>query len=160
MKKNKVILYLAGLLSEADFHHNDLHRTASIALFCDKKLLLLRRGSTAPWMPLRWALTGGGIEENETPSQAAAREAHEEIGINISPNQLQEIMTKPDPDEGYIMTVHYHETKNPTVNLNYEHDQYKWCSYDECQKLNLVPNLMTIINVLKNKGYFGNQKPK
>lgn len=45
----------------------------------DSVLLLLRSGNTRDF-PLHWGLPGGGIEEGETPEQAAIRESQEETG--------------------------------------------------------------------------------
>ena len=47
----------------------------------DNRVLLLRRGMTAPWMPGRWNLPGGNVERGETPEQGAIREAEEEAGV-------------------------------------------------------------------------------
>ena len=52
---------------------------ASIAVFKDRKVLLVKRG-TAPFAGL-WSLPGGKIESRETPRQAACRELKEETGI-------------------------------------------------------------------------------
>ena len=49
----------------------------------DGCVLLLLRGPTDRWMPLRWNLPGGKIEPDETAAQAAAREVHEEAGLRI-----------------------------------------------------------------------------
>jgi len=43
-----------------------------------KKILLVKRRDVPVWV-----LPGGGIEEGETPLQAAIREAKEETGFNI-----------------------------------------------------------------------------
>jgi hypothetical protein len=45
-------------------------------------------------------------------------------------------------------------TNDSKVKLNFEHDKYVWCNYEECKELNLVPRLGNIINNLKNKGLF------
>jgi 8-oxo-dGTP pyrophosphatase MutT (NUDIX family) len=45
------------------------------------RVLLLLRGPTAPWMPNRWNLPGGGIEPGESPHEAAMRELWEETNL-------------------------------------------------------------------------------
>lgn len=45
------------------------------------RVLLLLRGPTAPWMPNRWNLPGGGVESGESPREAARREVLEEAGL-------------------------------------------------------------------------------
>jgi 8-oxo-dGTP diphosphatase len=47
------------------------------------RVLLLLRGPTDPWMPLRWNLPGGRIERGESVSEAGMRETREEAGLRI-----------------------------------------------------------------------------
>jgi 8-oxo-dGTP diphosphatase len=47
------------------------------------RVLLLLRGPTDPWMPLRWNLPGGRIERGESVSEAGMRETHEEAGLRV-----------------------------------------------------------------------------
>ena len=39
-----------------------------------------------------WNTTGGGIDEGETPAQAAARELVEETGLRVEPAELGEVV--------------------------------------------------------------------
>lgn len=50
----------------------------------DGRVLLLLRGPTDHWMPGRWNLPGGKIDPGESAAQAAAREAREEAGLQVS----------------------------------------------------------------------------
>lgn len=47
------------------------------------RVLLLLRGPTDPWMPLRWNLPGGKIERGESSIEAAMRETREEAGLYV-----------------------------------------------------------------------------
>lgn len=47
------------------------------------RVLLLLRGPTDPWMPLRWNLPGGRIEHGESASEAGMRETFEEAGLRV-----------------------------------------------------------------------------
>ena len=60
------------------------NETSIMALFHDGKLLILKRGSTAPWMPNKWSLVGGGVDEGESPSEAIVRETFEETGAIVT----------------------------------------------------------------------------
>jgi 8-oxo-dGTP pyrophosphatase MutT (NUDIX family) len=63
---------------------------ASVIVLRDAPLevLMLRRHSGASFMPNAWVFPGGIVEGEETPRQAAAREAHEEAGVALDPESL------------------------------------------------------------------------
>ena len=54
------------------------HFTASVYIFHEAKTLLLFHKKLQKWLP-----PGGHVETNETPSEAAIREAFEETGIEV-----------------------------------------------------------------------------
>ena len=74
-----------------------------------------------------WAFPGGHIEKDESPEQAAAREVHEEIGRQIDPETLQELIGVSGGFNTYRMPVQ--ESFIPV--LNEEHDDYVWAKGSE-----------------------------
>ncbi|HVE72043.1 MAG TPA: NUDIX hydrolase [Thermoanaerobaculia bacterium] len=52
------------------------------------EVLMLRRHAGASFMPNAWVFPGGTVDGDETPRQAAAREAHEEAGLVLDPESL------------------------------------------------------------------------
>ncbi len=54
------------------------HFTATVYIFHENKVLLHRHGKLGKWLP-----PGGHLELNETPPEAARREAKEETGLDI-----------------------------------------------------------------------------
>jgi 8-oxo-dGTP diphosphatase len=65
----------------------DLH-VAAVAIVRDRRVLMVTaRGREVHYMP------GGKIDPGESPAEAAAREAHEEVGIVLDPAALTEAFT-------------------------------------------------------------------
>jgi len=57
---------------------------------CGKRKVLLQRRQNTGFMDGLWDLScSGHVEHGESMSEAAAREAKEELGITITPNQLK-----------------------------------------------------------------------
>ncbi|MEP7099435.1 MAG: CoA pyrophosphatase [Burkholderiales bacterium] len=67
-------------------------------------LILTRRAETLRDHAGQWALPGGRIEPGETPEQAALRELHEEVAIELDPGtvlgRLDDFVTR----SGYVIT--------------------------------------------------------
>lgn len=106
-------------------------------------VLILQRGSTAPWMPDKWSLVGGGVEEGETPMDGAKREVQEEIGVDIY--DLTYFDEYYDTNVGKLI---YYYTKLPIgskVKLNWENQDYAWVNLKTINGFDFVPNVKNII---------------
>lgn len=117
-------------------------KTSVIGLLNDNKALILKRGSTAPWMPNKWSLVGGGIEEGENPKETIIRECLEEIGLK--PNNVSfdhKIMTV-DAGEIYYF---YGELESQNIKLDYENSNYKFITKDEINNYDFVPYIKEFI---------------
>lgn len=65
----------------------DHGRPVAMSVIADAgRVLLIRRRKREG--DLLWAFPGGGIEEGETPQQAAVREAAEEVGLVVSVSRV------------------------------------------------------------------------
>ena len=64
-----------------------LRSAAYLLLFRNKKILLLKRKNTG-WMDGHYSLPAGHLDGGETIAQTMSREAKEEIGITIEPENL------------------------------------------------------------------------
>lgn len=128
-------------------------KSATIAIVKDNKVLLLKRGDTAPWMPNKYCLVGGGIDENESLIDAVIRESQEEIGVSIQKSLIESFVVT--YKNNYSKTVFLTKVSDLNIRLNYEHSDHIWCDYDSCEKLYnqklLVPRLFSVIKTLAAK---------
>jgi 8-oxo-dGTP pyrophosphatase MutT (NUDIX family) len=97
-----------------------------VALHDGDQLLLLHRTGSDSWSDLWW-LPGGGVERNETPAAAAAREVEEETGFIISDVQyvmdVAELTKISDPFRVYLFAA---RVRSGAPRLNAEHDAWRW----------------------------------
>lgn len=107
----------------------------------NEKILLMKRADSKKMMPGRWEFPGGGVEEDETPEEAALRELEEETGLE------EEMSVRGESAE--IDTVHGRlrifpflvETVEGKIALSREHTDYKWISKDELEEFDTVEGL-------------------
>lgn len=129
-----------------------MQKTATVAVINqDKKILILERGSTAPWMPNRYCLPGGRLEPNEELVEGAARELGEETGIFIVDRNYL-IPYTIQYSSNYSKIVFVVTMNDPIVTLNWEHDSYAWVGREESSKYDLVPGTKATIKVLGGRG--------
>lgn len=116
--------------------------TSVVVVIHNNKALILRRGTTAPWMPGHWNLPGGCIESGETPEQAAIRECFEETGIEIRDMGTEYTIVDPE----FVLHVHIVDFgTEPKVTLCWENDQYCWISAQEIDGYSCVPYVHDIL---------------
>jgi dATP pyrophosphohydrolase len=90
-----------------------------------------------------WNPLAGGVEDGESPAEAARRELAEESGLT-SPRRLEALpldlaYTRP---EGVRIVLHAFLAEVPAAwepQLNDEHVDYRWCSPDEAEELLTYP---------------------
>lgn len=111
----------------------------SVAVIKDQNFLILQRGETAPWMPLKYCLPGGKVDPNETLEEAAKRELYEETGINNVVLYSSSVGKK---------MMFYCFVKDYTVKLNWEHINYFWINREEIKDYVLVPGVKSFIDSL------------
>lgn len=95
-----------------------------------KQILLQHRGNTR-MLPNIWDCISGHVEKGESVTQAIAREAMEELGIQINPSDLQFVgLTHLQLEEGlsyynvYFTTDKY--VGDPSILEPEKHDDLKW----------------------------------
>ncbi len=126
------------------------YKTSVIALFNEKKVLILKRGSTANWMPNKWSLVGGVVDNDENPMEAIIRECIEEIGL-IPENVVYDSKIQ-NKNIGQIF--YYQGTlESQNVNLDYENSNYAFISESEVDDYEYVPYVKEYIKKLFSKKY-------
>jgi 8-oxo-dGTP pyrophosphatase MutT (NUDIX family) len=125
-------------------------KNVTVAVLHDNKLLLLRRGSTAPWMPDRYCLPGGGVEDGESLVHAASRELYEETRIVALPKHMQSIEIK---YSDYSKLVFVTRVTSDKVVLNFEHSESVWVNIGDIMKYKIVPGLSTVVLSLIHHKY-------
>jgi len=105
---------------------------AGCLIFCrdTDRFLLTKRSEYVP-VPNTWNLPGGGVNANETPSDAAKRELFEEIGFDIDDRMMKLIYTN-DVHAPRFTYYTFACTVGSEFNpkLNYESSDYTWCDLD------------------------------
>jgi dATP pyrophosphohydrolase len=79
-----------------------------------------------------WHGIAGGVEEGESPEEAAARELWEETGLEAVPTPLPSTFVY---DEITVHTFLIDVERGWEPELNEEHDEYVWLPQDEAVEL-------------------------
>ena len=112
----------------------------------DDRALLLLRPHWVDWAAGMWGFPGGELEAGETPRQAATREVKEETTLTVS--NIQEVKLGVDISAAPFYTRDY----KGTVQIDFEHDDWRWMTRDDMLKSSLAPHVLQIYDwVLKNE---------
>jgi 8-oxo-dGTP pyrophosphatase MutT (NUDIX family) len=115
---------------------------AAVMVVNHGKVLILKRGSTAPWMPNKWNLPGGIVEGKEDLRSAALRECKEETGLNVSNLAFVNKYINPEFDL-YIFRA---ETKDTNVNMDFESSDWAWVDKNNYAGYDYVPYVKEAIS--------------
>ena len=94
-------------------------------------------------MPEKWALPGGHIEEGESPETAVTRETKEEANLELkSVNDLEQ--------RDQVM-IYYSTSHSGNVEIDFEHTDWAWVSYNEIDNYNITPKLKQTVKLALEK---------
>lgn len=142
---------MTSLESESERHKREYPKrnVAIVGLYNEDGQMLFTRAAR---LSQSWHAIGGGIEPGDkTPEAAAVREAKEELGVQLNPNELEFIITAPyDFGEG---SVHcYLAPLSRTVRLQIDRTEiieHAWLPIREAKKLPIFPALRAFLTELE-----------
>ncbi|PSH02001.1 MAG: hypothetical protein BRC27_00125, partial [Nanohaloarchaea archaeon SW_10_44_10] len=114
----------------------------------DGKILLLHRPDQN-----HWEVPGGKVEEDESPTETAVREAEEEIGVGINLRKPFYSGEFQHNNELFLWHCYIADIEDGEPEIKGEKfDELKWFSGDELDDINLAPNLEMILPGLRKIG--------
>lgn len=130
-------------------------KNITVCIVNKDRVLLLKRGETAPWQPNKYCLPGGGVDNGESLIAGAIRETLEETNLCLTREDLRRLVVTYKSKKRIVYVTKIQE---PIVTLNYEHSDYVWLDYNSCWKYYrqgfLVPYLITKLKTLHERKYF------
>lgn len=131
----------------------------------ENKLLLFKRNIPNKIAYGFFALPGGTVEHHETITQAACREAAEEIGVIINEKdlsiihmlRLREKFNKETNQTHQILMLYFAEAsrwQGEPINLEpHKHAELGWFACDNLPQNTFALNLLALDNIKQNKLY-------
>jgi 8-oxo-dGTP diphosphatase len=108
----------------------------------DGKILVLKRSNKDDHKPGVWETVGGGMDREETPQEALAREIREETGLTVKVGRPFNVFTfKKDTGEYKVGITFLCDFTGGEVVLSDEHSEYAWINPEEFASLESVPSL-------------------
>ena len=114
------------------------HHVVAAMLVRDGAILLCQRSARRAWYPGVWDLPGGHVEQNETTTDALARELREELGVVFS-EPLGDPLFSMVTDEFEMRVWVVRRWDGPPSNCApEEHDEVTWFETAEVPPLRLA----------------------
>jgi 8-oxo-dGTP diphosphatase len=108
----------------------------------ENKLLLVKRSEDDDWMGNKYALVGGGCNENEIPEETIIRETKEETNLTLKKPKL---VYSTIEGNTFLYVFVSKVSNSDKIKLNGEHTGYVWVNSGEIEKYDTVPNLMDMV---------------
>ncbi|MFB6175340.1 MAG: NUDIX domain-containing protein [Candidatus Nanohalobium sp.] len=110
----------------------------------DRKILLLYREDEQ-----HWEVPGGKVEENESPTEAAVREAEEEIGVKASLEKPFYSGEFQHNDEIFLWHCYRASIEGEPEIKEDRFEKLEWFEASELDDLELAPNIQMILPALR-----------
>jgi len=121
--------------------------TVHLLFFRGDQILLLRRFNTG-YRDGEYSVPAGHLDGNETVMAAAAREAGEEIGVQIEAGEIvfSSVMHRNEGDERVDFFVHVHKWRGEPVNAETDKcDELRWTDANDLPE-NIIPYVRKAIH--------------
>ena len=130
--------------------------TVYLVLIKDNKILLSRRFNTG-FHDGEYSFPAGHLDGNETLIQAMVREAKEEIGIELKPEDLKlvHVMHRKEPNEervNFFFTAEKWEGK-PKIMEQHKCDALRWFDINNLPT-NIIPYIKQAIDCVLQKKFY------
>jgi len=122
----------------------------AIIITRDGKVLLMKRKGTRG--KGTWSTPGGHLEFGETPEQCAAREAKEEVGVDVVDIRFRVVTNDVFEAEGKHYITIWMEGRSigePFIAAEKEAEEIGWYAWDSLPQ----PLFLTLENLLKENSY-------
>lgn len=123
---------------------NKLHIVTAVAVIQrdDGRILLLKRSDQEKVYPGHFTFPGGKVEDNDTITEALAREVQEECGLTLSEGIIlikEKAIGRPDGQTSKSLSFlcQVEDASNVTIDTN-DFTEYRWVNLDELQELQHV----------------------
>jgi 8-oxo-dGTP diphosphatase len=129
--------------------------TVHILFIKTDQLLMLRRYNTG-FADGQYSVVAGHLEAGETVIQVAVREAWEEVGVKVLPEQLQviEVMHRKSDDERVDFFVLAEDWQGEPFNREpHLCDDLRWSSLDQLPE-NTIPYVIRAVENFRKKQWF------
>ncbi|MEM2838997.1 MAG: NUDIX pyrophosphatase [Thermoplasmata archaeon] len=126
-------------------------RVVTVILKKNGRILILKRSNKVSSFQGFWSGVSGGINEGETPAEAAIRELREETGVKATESDListGETIVAEEGENRWEVHPFLLEVADESIVLDWEHDSYRWISPDELQDFRFVPRLDEVVESL------------
>ena len=112
------------------------------------EFLIQKRTPNKKHFPNMWSQTGGGVDSGETTLQAAIRECHEELGINIEKDEIEFMLSfKRKYDFVDVWLIKHDYDISTLVLQEDEVSDVRWASIDEIRELMRTGKLAKSIEI-------------
>lgn len=126
-----------------------------LVLIKENKVLLSRRFNTG-YEDGKYSLIAGHVDEGETFTQCIIREAHEEAGIIVQPDQLHvaHVMHRKNESEQELprVDIYFVATEwsgEPQIKEPYKCDEFLWVDVENLPS-NVIPCVRSAIKAISN----------